>query len=46
MVGNPAKVIKLLEKGKCIPFKSIYEYHGYIPAAKFNEFRKRHLHVC
>lgn len=43
--GNPAKLIKLLEKEKCVIHKSEYEYNGYIPAKKFEEFRKRYLNV-
>lgn len=43
--GNPAKLIKSLEKEKCVFHKSEYEYNGYIPATKFEDFRKKHLTV-
>ena len=43
--GNPAVVIKKLEQEKCVFHKSKYEYNGYIPAHKFEKFRKRHLNV-
>lgn len=45
IAGNPARVIKLLEKDKCVPFKSAYEYNGYISASKFESFTKRRLRV-
>lgn len=43
--GVPAKKIKDLDKGKCIPFENKFRYHGYVPAEKFNEFRKRKLKI-
>jgi acetyltransferase-like isoleucine patch superfamily enzyme len=43
--GVPAKKIKDLDKGKCIPFQNKFLYHGYIPAAKFSEYRKRKLKI-
>ena len=45
LAGNPARVIKKLDRGKCIHFKNTYEYNGYIQAEKFEAFRKRQLHV-
>lgn len=45
VAGNPAKVIKVLDREKCVFHKSQYEYNGYIPAHKFEKFRKRHLSV-
>lgn len=41
--GNPAKIIKHLEKDKCIPHKSDMEYNGYIKSDKFDVFRKKKL---
>lgn len=35
--GNPAKVIKYLEKDKCVRYKNEYEYYGYYPKKKFEE---------
>jgi acetyltransferase-like isoleucine patch superfamily enzyme len=43
--GVPAKKIKDLERDKCIPFKNKYEYNGYIPSYKFEEYRKKYLKV-
>jgi len=43
--GVPAIRIKDLDKTKCIPFESKEKYHGYIPAAKFQEFRRRKLRI-
>jgi acetyltransferase-like isoleucine patch superfamily enzyme len=43
--GVPAKMIKPLEKEKCIPFTTRHLYHGYIPGHQFEQFRKRKLHV-
>jgi|SRR5579863_4818427 len=43
--GVPAKEIKLLEKGKCVPYSTHHSYYGYIPGHKFEQYRKRKLHV-
>jgi len=43
--GNPARVLKPLEVKDCILHTSQYEYNGYIPAYKFEEYRKRYLNV-
>lgn len=45
IAGNPARVIRELDRDKCIMHKSENEYNGYIPAGQFEEFRKKHLHV-
>ena len=45
IAGNPARLIKMLEKGKCIFFKSEFEYNGYIKAEDFEKFSKRELLV-
>lgn len=45
IAGNPAKLIKELDPGKCIPYRYSKEYYGYIPAHKFEAFRKRKLNV-
>lgn len=45
IVGNPAKVVKTLDKNECVFHKSEFEYNGYIPSSKFEEFRKNHLNV-
>jgi acetyltransferase-like isoleucine patch superfamily enzyme len=43
IAGNPAKLIRNLEKEKCVRYKSKYEYNGYIKHSKFEDFRKKHL---
>ena len=45
IAGNPAKVIKVLEKDKCLKYNSTHEYIGFIPKSKFEEFRKKNLWV-
>jgi len=45
IAGNPAKIIKVLEKEKCIFHRSRYEYNGYIRASKFSKYRKKYLSV-
>lgn len=35
--GNPARVIKYLEKDKCVRYKNEYEYYGYYPKKKFEK---------
>ncbi len=43
--GNPARLIKRVEREKCVLHRSTHEYNGYIPSAKFEEFRRRRLNV-
>jgi carbonic anhydrase/acetyltransferase-like protein (isoleucine patch superfamily) len=43
--GNPAKVIKKLEKRDCVEKRSIHEYNGYIHHRKFNNFREKYLKI-
>ena len=43
--GNPAKLIRLLNKEKCVFHKSVHEYNGFIPNKKFETFRKGKLNV-
>lgn len=45
IAGNPAKVIKQLDRRKCIPYEYKYEYYGYIPANKFESYRKKRLNI-
>jgi len=45
LAGNPARVIKSLDPTKCVEHRNKYEYVGYIPAAKFPEFRRKYLAV-
>ena len=45
IAGNPAKIIRKLDKEKCVPYKNKHEYNGYIKAERFEEFRKNFLKV-
>lgn len=45
VAGVPAKVIKLLEREKCVPFENAIKYNGYIKSASFEIFRKKSLKV-
>ncbi len=41
--GNPAKLIKELDKTQFVPSKYEEEYYGYIPKNKFSSFAKKYL---
>ncbi len=41
--GNPAKLIKKIDKNKFEPHLNKYEFYGYIPVNKFEKFKKKHL---
>lgn len=43
IAGNPAKLIKTLDKDKFIPTKFATEYYGFIPKDKFKHFTRKHL---
>jgi len=43
--GNPAKVIKTLEPEKLVHINYKRPYHGYIPKARFEAYRKKHLKI-
>lgn len=43
IAGNPAKVIRRLDPEECVRHRSEFEYHGFIPRAEFDNFRRRHL---
>ena len=48
--GNPARIVADYSKSdsikeKFIRFKNPYEFNGYIPAEKFDAYRKKHLNV-
>lgn len=45
VAGVPAKKIKDLDSEKCIPYHTRHAWYGYIPARKFDTYRKRKLHV-
>ncbi len=41
--GNPAKLIKELDKEKFVPTKYEEEYYGFVPKEVFKRFSKKHL---
>ncbi len=41
--GNPAKLIKKLDKDKFVDFKDKYEYHGFISKKKFESYKRKYL---
>jgi acetyltransferase-like isoleucine patch superfamily enzyme len=43
--GVPGKILKSLDKEKCIPFRNKIEYIGYIRSDKFADYRKKYLKV-
>lgn len=45
IAGNPARLIKKLDPTLCVEHRSTHEYFGYVPKARFDEFRKQYLYV-
>lgn len=45
IAGNPAKVIKELDKDKFVPWRYEEEYYGFIPKEEFNIKRKKYLDI-
>lgn len=45
IAGNPAREIRKLDPAICITHRSAHEYHGFIPKAEFEAFRKANLNV-
>jgi len=43
--GNPAKLIKTIQKSECVRFENHYKYNGYIKSEYFENFRKLNLNV-
>jgi acetyltransferase-like isoleucine patch superfamily enzyme len=43
LAGNPAKVIKILNPAECVLHRSSEEFHGFISAENFENFRNRNL---
>ena len=41
--GNPAKLIKELDKEKFVPTKYEEEYYGFVPKEKFGAFARKYL---
>lgn len=44
IAGNPAKLIKSLDKEKFIPTQFESEYYGFVPKSKFKSFSRKHLY--
>ena len=45
IAGNPAKIVKPLDKEKCLRHESEHKYNGYIKNEDFDFFRKSNLNV-
>ncbi len=45
IVGAPARKVRDLDPAKCVLHRSEYEYHGFIPKARFAEFREKYLYL-
>jgi acetyltransferase-like isoleucine patch superfamily enzyme len=45
VAGNPASMIRRLDREKCVRFRNVNEYNGYISAERFESFRVKHLRV-
>ena len=43
--GNPARVIKVLEKELCVKYANKFEYYGYIKKSEFEGYRGKYLNV-
>ena len=41
--GNPARLLKTLDKDKFVPTKFREEFYGFVPKEKFKDFAKKHL---
>lgn len=45
LAGSPAKIVKVLDKSKCIKYKNQYEYYGFIPKSNFRSFVEKNLSI-
>jgi acetyltransferase-like isoleucine patch superfamily enzyme len=45
IAGNPARVIRQLDPRDCRRHRNEHEYHGFVRAADFAEFRRAHLTI-
>jgi acetyltransferase-like isoleucine patch superfamily enzyme len=45
IAGNPAKVIKLLDKDKFVPWHYEYEFYGIVPKEKFEKIKKKFIDI-
>lgn len=45
LAGTPAKIVKVLDKEKFVPWYYENEYYGYLPKEKFEKGRKKYLDI-
>ncbi len=45
IAGNPARLVKTLDPEKLVKLNYKHKFRGYIPARKFEPFRKKHLSI-
>ena len=45
VAGNPAKMVKLLDKDKFVPWHYKFEFYGLIPKDKFEKLRAKYLDI-
>lgn len=45
LAGVPAKVVKVLDKDKFVPWHDEHEYYGYIPRKDFDNKRSKYLDI-
>jgi acetyltransferase-like isoleucine patch superfamily enzyme len=45
VAGNPARVVKQIDSADCVRHRSPHEYHGFIPADRFDDFKSDHLNL-
>ena len=45
IAGNPAKLIKVLDKSLIQEYKNEFEYNGYIKKEDFNGFKEKYLNI-
>lgn len=45
LAGNPAKIIKQIDKNLCVDFEYQPKYYGYIPAARFERYKEKNLAI-
>jgi len=43
IAGNPARLVKEIDKNNFIPHKTEFEFIGFIPKTKFKAYKKRYL---
>ena len=43
IAGNPAKIVKTIDRNKCIPTKRNSEYVGFIKSCRFKAFAERYM---